>query len=86
MSVISTQARIHRFPSQPTAYSQKTFVSCLRTKRRITNKSLFKAAYLLINADCLMTNVYNVAREIFAILVSIMMVIETQKCVYLGAL
>ena len=40
--------------------------------------SPFKAAFQLINADSLVTNICNVVREIFAIIVSIMFV-ETQK-------
>ena len=69
---------IHRFPSKSSAHSQKTFVSNLTRKRRITNKSPFKDVYPLINADSLMTNICNVVREIFAIIVSVM-VIKTKK-------
>ena len=76
---------IHRFPSKSTAHSQKTFVSNLTRKRRITNKSPFKDVYPLINADSLMTNICNVVREIFAIMVSVM-VIQTQKFINLRAL
>ena len=73
---------IHRFPSKSTAHSQKTFVSNLTRKRRITNKSPFKDVYPLINADSLMTNICNVVREIFAIIVSVM-VIQTQNFINL---
>jgi len=76
--VIRTQTMIHRFPSKSTAHSQKTFVSNLTRKRRITNKSPFKDVYPLINADSLMTNICNVVREIFAIILSVM-VIQTQN-------
>ena len=76
--VIRTQTMIHQFPSKSTAHSQKTFVSNLTTKRRITNKSPFKDVYPLINADTLMTNICNVVREIFVIIVSVM-VIQTQN-------
>ena len=76
---------IHQFPSKSTAHSQKTFVSNLTRKRRITNKSPFKDVYPLINADSLMTNICNVVREIFAIIVSVM-VIQTQKFINLRAL
>ena len=69
---------IHRFPSKQAAHSQKTFVSNMTTKRRITNKSPFKDVYPLINADTLMTNICNVVREIFAIIVSVM-VIQTKQ-------
>ena len=80
--VIRTQTMIHRFPSKSTAHSQKTFVSNLTRKRRITNKSPFKDVYPLINADSLMTNICNVVREIFAIIVSVM-VIQTQNFINL---
>ena len=83
--VIRTQTMIHRFPSKSTAHSQKTFVSNLTRKRRITNKSPFKDVYPLINADSLMTNICNVVREIFAITVSVM-VIQTQNFINLRAL
>ena len=83
--VIRTQTTTHRIPSKSTAHSQKTFVSNLTRKRRITNKSPFKDVYPLINADTLMTNVCNVVGEIFAIIVSVM-VIETQKFINLVAL
>ena len=69
---------IHRFPSKSSAHSQKTFVSNLTRKRRITSKSPFKDVYPLINADSLMTNICNVVREIFAIIVSVV-VIKTKK-------
>ena len=75
---------IHLFPSKSTAHSQKTFVSNLTRKRRITNKSPFKDVYPLINADSLMTNICNVVREIFAIIVSVM-VIQTQNFINLRA-
>ena len=82
--VIRTQTMIHRFPSKSTAHSQKTFVLHMTRKRRITNKSPFKDVYPLINADSLMTNICNVVREIFAIMVSVM-VIQTQKFINLRA-
>ena len=54
-------------------------------KTEDNDKSPFKDVYPLINADSLMTNICNVVREIFAIIVSVM-VIQTQKFINLRVL
>ena len=80
---MSTLAGIHLFPLQSTVHFQKTFVSNTTIKRQAANKSLFKAVYLLINADKLKINIYTAVKDICVIVVSIMYTKKVKNCQFM---